>query len=64
MTGEYLHHLAVAHGSLMELETQMILARLGYLGEDDAEQALSQSGEVGRMLHGLMRSLRAVREQS
>jgi four helix bundle protein len=64
MTGEYLHHLAVAHGSLMELETQVMLAqRLGYIDVEAAGQALSRSGEVGRMLHGLMRSLRAVREQ-
>ncbi|HSK10050.1 MAG TPA: four helix bundle protein [Vicinamibacterales bacterium] len=53
-------HLAIAHGSLMELETQVRLARrLGYSNEERAGEVLSRSGEVGRMLHGLIRSLRA-----
>ena len=48
----------------MELETQVTLAsRLGYISEQATAEALSQSGEVGRMLHGLIRSLRAVRAQ-
>jgi len=60
-TGEYLHHLAIAHGSLMELETQVTLAkRLGFLQDESARTLLADSGEKGRMLHGLIRSLKAV----
>ena len=56
---EYLQFLSVAQGSLKELETQIILAqRLSYTSEKDAEDVLSASETVGKMLGGLMRSLR------
>ncbi len=56
---EYLQFLSVAQGSLKELETQIILAqRLSYTSEIEAEGTLSESGTVGKMLGGLMRSLR------
>jgi four helix bundle protein len=56
---EYLQFLSVAQGSLKELETQIILAqRLSYASEKDAEVTLSASETVGKMLGGLMRSLR------
>ena len=59
-TGEYLQGLSVALGSLRELETQLILAsRLRYTPPEESSVALARAEEVGRMLYGLMRSLRA-----
>ncbi|HEU0116405.1 MAG TPA: four helix bundle protein, partial [Thermomicrobiales bacterium] len=55
---EFRHHLAMAHGSLCELETHLIVAqRLGFEGRVPADAVLGQSAEVGRLLRGLMRSL-------
>ncbi len=62
-TGEYLHHLAIAHGSLMELETQVEIAgRLGYAKEDVVADIFRETGDLGRMIHGLARSLKARRD--
>jgi four helix bundle protein len=56
---EYLRFLSIAQGSLKELETQTILAqRLGYATVSQAERILSDSEIVGKMLGGLIRSLR------
>lgn len=56
---EYLQFLSVAQGSLKELETQVILAeRLHYVNDEEANGLLSVSETVGKMLGGLMRSLR------
>lgn len=58
--GDYLHHLSVANGSLMELETHFLIAsRLSYLKADDVAVFLSHTGELGRMLAGLIRSLKS-----
>ncbi len=57
--GDYLHHLSVANGSLMELETQLMIAgRLGYVSREVEERIVAQGAEVGRMLSGLARALR------
>ena len=59
-TGEYVHHLAIAHGSLMELETQVQIAgRLGFVAQKEVELFLQASAEIGRMLNALGTSLRA-----
>jgi four helix bundle protein len=56
--GEYLHYLSIANGSLMELETQIIIsARRKYLTPGVGRSLLGSSAEVGRMLAGLTRSL-------
>ncbi|HXF39568.1 MAG TPA: four helix bundle protein [Blastocatellia bacterium] len=56
----YLRHLAIASGSLAELETQLeISVRLGYVTSDDKILVEQQANEVGRMLAGLRRSLRS-----
>lgn len=56
---EYLQFLSIAQGSLKELETQVILAqRLQYAKEEESEELLLLSETVGKMLGGLMRSLR------
>jgi four helix bundle protein len=58
-TQAYARHLAIANGSLTELETQLEIAhRLGYLTTEN-ESIIAQAGEVGRMLAGLRRSLQA-----
>jgi four helix bundle protein len=57
--GDYLHHLSVANGSLMELETHLLLLpRLSYLRSSELENALSLADEIGKMLSGLSKSLR------
>ncbi len=56
---EYLHHLSIAHGSLMELETQLLLTvRLGHLQATQIDTALESTQEISRMLKGLMQRLR------
>jgi four helix bundle protein len=60
--GEYLHHLSIANGSLMELETQFVIAsRRQYIDQAALGQGLNLSGDVGRLLAGLVRALRARR---
>jgi four helix bundle protein len=57
-TREFLHFLSVAQGSLMELETQIIIAQqLGYLEKSQEACLLDHSAEVSRMLSGLRSSL-------
>ena len=57
--GDYLHHLSIANGSLMELETHLLLcARLSYIPPNEVEGLLEKTGEVSRMLSGLTRSLK------
>jgi len=51
--------LSHARGSLYELETQTELAEsLGYLKKQHLDQILSECQELGRMLHGLLKSMR------
>ena len=58
-TKEFLHHLSIAYGSLMETETQIqIAANLMYIEQGLADRLLDKCGEVGRLLNGLLRSLR------
>jgi len=46
--GDYLHHLSIANGSLMELETHFLLAgRLGYLKAEPINQLLDQTRKLG-----------------
>src|SRR5487761_587787 len=60
--GDYLHLLSIANGSLMELETHLLIAsRLGYLEALQLECALQLSSEVGRMLSGLSKGLKKYR---
>ncbi|MGH8623675.1 MAG: four helix bundle protein [Burkholderiales bacterium] len=62
--GDYLHHLSVANGSLMELETHCLIAeRLEYVTQQEARRVLDRAAEVGRMLAGLTRSLKRIRER-
>lgn len=59
-TGEFMAFQSHARGSLAELETQMILAgRLGYMTDAVAGDLEQKAAEVGRLLNGLIASLRA-----
>lgn len=58
-TQAYIRHLAIASGSLAELETQLeIASRLGYLAPAN-RPVMRQANEVGRMLAGLRKSLQS-----
>ncbi len=57
--GDYLHHLSVANGSLMELETHLLIAgRLAYVRMNEIEPLLELTAKVSRMLAGLTKKLR------
>lgn len=57
--GSFAQFLRIAQGSLKELETQMLLARrVGYLGEADLKAILKRAEEVGKMIRGLIASLK------
>lgn len=56
--GHFRQFLAVARGSLFELETQVELAEsFRYLSEEAAKQLMQQSGEVARLINGLLATL-------
>jgi len=56
---DFARFLKVANGSRQELETQVILAHaFGYLSEADRDNILSLAAEVGRLIAGLLKSLR------
>ena len=58
-TGEFKSFLGHAKGSLAELETQILIAKnLKYLSENEADNLLSSSAEVGRILNGLFSALK------
>lgn len=55
---EYLQHLAIARGSLSELETHLLIAeRLEYIDKEKLNATLKTTNEIGRMLNGLRQSL-------
>jgi four helix bundle protein len=58
-TKEYIQFLLVSRGSVMELEIHGIIARrLGYLSEAQIVGLQTMVDEIGRMLNGLIQSLR------
>ena len=60
--GDYLHHLSISNGSLMELETHFLIGvRLGYLKQTEIDPAMQLAEEVGRMLGGLVLKLEALK---
>jgi four helix bundle protein len=57
-TKEFLHHLSVARGSLMELETHLMLSqRAGLLEQAKATPILTLAERISRMLSGLRKAL-------
>ena len=56
---EFIHFLRHSSGSLAELETQLLLAdRLEYTEPADSELLLKQVVEVGKLLNGLINSMK------
>ena len=57
--GGFIYHLSVATGSLMEVETQLLIAqRLEYFQLGEAQRMLDRAAEVRRLLAGMVRALR------
>ncbi len=56
--GDYLRHLSIASGSLMELETHMLIITRLYIPMDEVKCALDMVSEVDRMLSGLTKKLK------
>jgi four helix bundle protein len=57
-TREYAQVVAIARGSLMELETCVLLAvPIGYVGEQETQPLRALVSAINRMLNGLRRSL-------
>jgi four helix bundle protein len=60
-TAEFKQSLGHARGSLMEVETYILLAQeLGYLQNDESEGLLARTAEVRKILNGLLNSLARV----
>jgi four helix bundle protein len=60
---DYANFLAIAKGSLMEVETFLMLAvRLKYVSEEAAKPALGLTSEISRMLTSLRSRLIGLRE--
>jgi four helix bundle protein len=56
---ELLHHLSIAHGSLCEVETHLLIAgRRNYLDQAGIDQVLDLLSEVGRLLRCLIKRFR------
>ena len=54
------YFITAARGSVLELQTQIEIAlNVGYLERDRAAKLIESADEVGRIINGLMRSLRA-----
>ena len=52
------NHLSIAHGSLCELETHVLVARdLGLTDTPEIEALVERSEEVGRIIRELLKSL-------
>jgi len=57
-TKEFLQHLAIAYGSLAELETHLQIAnRLSYINDAGLSLLLDKTNLVGKLINGLRRSL-------
>jgi four helix bundle protein len=58
-TKEFLHFLAIAFGSICELETQLLLAnRFNYLSDNDLQTVLSTLTATSKTTRGLQKSLK------
>lgn len=57
-TGEYIHSLYIAYGSICELETQFLLSiEFGYVRADTVPDIQQVMAETERMLKALIKSL-------
>jgi four helix bundle protein len=59
-TKEFLHFIAIAFGSICELETQILLSnRLKYIANDDVEKTLAALTETSKTIRGLQKALKS-----
>ena len=59
-TKEFPNHLSIARGSLLEVETHLLLSqRVGLLNQTTLDPLLAMTDELSRMLSGLRRALEA-----
>ncbi len=57
-TKEFINHLSIAYGSLMETETQTLVAEMrNYSTPEKRGSVMEKSSEVGRLINGLSNSL-------
>lgn len=57
-TKEFINHLSIAYGSLMEVETQTLIAEMrNYSTSEDRGKVMEKAAEVGRLINGLSNSL-------
>lgn len=62
---EYIRHISIANGSLLELETQFQIAlRLAMLKDSEARPGLDLCERLGRMLNKLTRALKGAFSQT
>lgn len=59
-TKEFLNHLSIAKGSLLELETHLLLSnRVSFLPKPELDKLLDLTDQISRMLTGLRQALEA-----
>lgn len=57
---EYIRFLRISRGSLNELQTQLELAfRFNYINENNLQNLMDKTNEIGRMLNSLISKLEA-----
>lgn len=57
-TKDFLRHLSIAYGSLMETETQNLIAEMRkYITAEESMRVMDKTAEVGRLMNGLSKSL-------
>jgi four helix bundle protein len=62
LDGEFTQFLGHARGSLMEVETLVLIARdLKYVGDEQSTELLSLASEVGKLINGLIDSLKSTK---
>ena len=62
---EYAHHVSMARGSLLEVESILYVAiRCKYVSEEECAKAFALIGSIGRMLTNLLRALYRASKQT
>lgn len=57
-TKEFINHLSISYGSLMETETQTLVAEMrSYSSPEKRDAVMNKAAEVGRLINGLSNSL-------
>lgn len=61
---EFQYYLGNARGSLAELQTQIIIGKeLGFIGDREMDDIINRATEVGRLLNGLLSSLKSANKK-